>query len=625
MTIKFRNLVLEGFMSFGKAEVKLDNPGYILVSGHNKNPLDAALSNGSGKSSIFNAICWALTGETISGLKNDDVVNIHTDTGCKVELTFEVDGVTYVVTRYRKYPKIGNDLTLVINGEPKSGTTLTASEKILAEYLPELNTQLISSVILLGQGLPHKFSDNSPSGRKEVLEKLSESDFMLEDLKRRLTSREIALNQKMREVDDKILELTSKLTVYKSQQNSTNESLIKLNAHPDFDTEISAKTTEQAAKTKELEAAKLVITNADSKIESLNNIIIESSKAIEQKRSLAFNDHNKYQTELSRTMSDLNSNIRTTEAEITRLKSIKDVCPTCGQKLPGVLKPDTTEQEKLVQSYYKQKEELQKQMDEDNVAYTNLLKELDTKYMTDTKEARDKIEATKAELTPVKVTTIPMLETKIGNLAADIAKLTSDKANYINTKKSLEESLVTINNSITEAEAQISYNNKEKSTLAEHLDVNAKMTTLIRRDFRGILLKNVIDFMSAKLKEYCAIVFDTDDIDFVLEGNNINITFCKKPLEALSGGEQQKVNICIQLALRDMLCQYRDFSSNILAIDEVFDQLDTNGCTRVLDLISSRLTDVESIYIISHHTDLSCPSDLELIVEKDEHGVSSIK
>ena len=121
-------------------------------------------------------------------------------------------------------------------------------------------------------------------------------------------------------------------------------------------------------------------------------------------------------------------------------------------------------------------------------------------------------------------------------------------------------------------------------------------------------------------------VFETEDIEFKLEGNNINITYSNKAYENLSGGEKQKVDLILQFALRDMLCQYLDFSSNILVLDEIFDNLDSIGCGKILDLISKKLIDIESVFIITHHDfDLSIPADSEIVIEKDINGISRIK
>ena len=74
-----------------------------------------------------------------------------------------------------------------------------------------------------------------------------------------------------------------------------------------------------------------------------------------------------------------------------------------------------------------------------------------------------------------------------------------------------------------------------------------------------------------------------------------------------------------------MLCKYLNFSSNILVLDELTDNLDSKGCDKLFNLISSNLNDVESIYIISHHSDYALPIDNELIVRKGEDSISYIE
>ena len=67
-----------------------------------------------------------------------------------------------------------------------------------------------------------------------------------------------------------------------------------------------------------------------------------------------------------------------------------------------------------------------------------------------------------------------------------------------------------------------------------------------------------------------------------------------------------------------------NFSSNILAVDELFDNLDSIGCEKVLNLISNKLNDVESIYIITHHSSIPIPFDNIITVSKDINGISKI-
>ena len=69
MYIEFKKLHISNFMSFGEVELIFDNSGFIKVSGRNENGHDAAVSNGSGKSALWEAVVWAITGETIRGTK----------------------------------------------------------------------------------------------------------------------------------------------------------------------------------------------------------------------------------------------------------------------------------------------------------------------------------------------------------------------------------------------------------------------------------------------------------------------------------------------------------------------------------------------------------------------------
>ena len=93
----------------------------------------------------------------------------------------------------------------------------------------------------------------------------------------------------------------------------------------------------------------------------------------------------------------------------------------------------------------------------------------------------------------------------------------------------------------------------------------------------------------------------------------------------MSGGEKQKLDIIIQFAIRDMLCTFLGFSSNILVLDEITDALDVIGVGKIFDLISSQLQDVEATYIISHHVDeLEIPADDEIIIIKGDDKISRI-
>ena len=620
MNICFKKVTLHNFLSFGDAEVNLDDSSYTLVSGINNCKSDLAKSNGSGKSSLWESIIWVLTGDTIRGTK--DVVNRYGKDGTFVELIFNIDKNNYRIIRYKDYSNIGTNLKIYFNGEDKSGKGIRDTEKLLEEYLPDINSSLLGSVIILGQGLPQRFTNNTPSGRKEVLEKLSKSDFMIEDIKVKLSNRKQFLNNELRKYQDLILEEESKKSVYEKQLvNLLNE---KENLVPeDFDSIMSS--LNNRINENESISNSLLTQISDKNLEiTLNRDTYKNKeKEYEVSKSNLIKKFNLNLQPIIKEETDIQIQIKTLSQEITKLESIKDTCPTCGQKLPDVHKVDTTNLRNELNEYnvkfeeikLRKKEQQEKDdltFDETSNSYIKQLEELDTKYNSlykDLSELNNKQSIVKSD---------------IYNDKLELDKIKIRKDNYENKIKTIDKDLEEANNQINLLKDNLLYNNIEKDNIEARLNIVNKMLTIATRDFRGFLLSEVIKFINQKAKEYCKEIFDTEEIEFKLDGNNIFIGYCGKQYENLSGGEKQKIDLIIQFSIRDMLTRYLDFSSNILVLDEIFDNLDSIGCQKVLNLISNKLTDISSIYIITHHSDIDIPADNELIILKDENGISKV-
>ena len=197
-------------------------------------------------------------------------------------------------------------------------------------------------------------------------------------------------------------------------------------------------------------------------------------------------------------------------------------------------------------------------------------------------------------------------------------------ANYEVRKKALEDNIKDTHQNIEQLRTEILYNNTEKTAVESRLDVITKMITLATRDFRGFLLTNVIEYLNKRIKVYSLDIFGTDKLQLLLDGNNLNVSYNSKPYESLSGGEQKRVDLIAQLSLRDMLMQFSNFSSNILVLDEIFENLDAKSSDAVVDALNKELVDIESIFIVTHRSNLALPTDSIITIVKDEGGVSSI-
>lgn len=620
MKYTFNKIIIHNFLSFGDAEIDLRDKGYCLISGKNNNPLDKALSNGSGKSTIISAISYCLTGETIQGVKSN-IENIHLDGGCFVSLDFNVDGDNYILTRYKNHIKYKTDLKIIKNGVDISGKGIKESSLILSQHLPELTSQLLSSVILLGQGLPNSFTKNTPSGRKELLEQLTGSDFMIQDIKNRINDRLGKLNDDKRKFDDAILSINSKLSVYNDELQKTQE---KIDNYSNIDYNSKIKQVEGTIG--ELQD------NLCGLNQSIDNLALNkdylNTQISDNKVKLATIENDvksNYSTkDYDDKINELNNQILFLQKDIKQKDSIKDICSLCGQKLIGVTKPDTTMLKVELQN---------KQLEYNNVI--NLKQELINKANQEIankqEEIKKQISDDEQELKNVvnQTNTLNSLvynnNQEITNLQIELQDLKNKKESSQNEFNNLKMHLNEINDNINELNNNLLYNNNELEKLQLSLDIVNKMNTLVKRDFRGYLLLSIINYIEKKSIEYCQYIFNSNDLKIQLDGNEIEISFLEKEFESLSGGEKQKVDVIIQFAIRDMMSSYLDFKSNILFLDEITDNLDTVGCDGLFNLLSNTLNDLESIFIISHHKDeLNIPIDNEIVVEKNNLGISRV-
>jgi DNA repair exonuclease SbcCD ATPase subunit len=619
--LSFKKVILHNFGSYGHAETNLENKGICLVSGRNNYKKDNALSNGSGKSFLWSGICYALTGETISGLRSNlKNINASEDAVSYVTVEFLSDADSYTITRHIA-PK--SDLKISKNDIDISGKGLRESEKKLGEVLPDLTKDLIASTIIIGQGMPNKFSSFSPSGRKDLLEKLTKSDFMVEDIRQRVTTRLTELQRQVRDCEDNLL-------IHRTQ-NKTIENTLKVKEaelakaiKPDFTAQLAELTQLITDCRNQFEIASAGVaekekSHADVNAELLKLLETSNAEAAEEKEAYEAAFRAKV-TERSQKEAEVKTLTRT----IAELKAVTDTCPTCGQKLPGAVKPDTTAQETSLVQLNIEIEAINKKVSEINTKHWDYQLQIKTKY-------ESTIEGLKLQLRT--------LATEKGNLQREVQALTARCTEYteqynkiIYDQENWDKYYARLQTEITSLQEEWSKNNSlillleaNKQDIADHLAVVKKMETLTKRDFRGYLLENIIKYIDQVAKDYCDIVFKTRDLEVYLDGNALDISYCGKMFDNLSGGEKQRVDLILQFAIRNMLNAYLDTSSNILVLDEITDFLDKQSCKAVMTLIEKELTTIESVFVVSHHaTELELPIDSEIKVVKNEDGISEI-
>lgn len=618
--IQFRKITVHNFGSYAHTSLDLQNKGFCLVSGQNNYVPDNALSNGVGKSLCFSAICYALTGETISGIKSG-LRNINIDENdCWVELEFSYNKDTYVITRTLT-PK--TDMKIIKNDVDISGKGVRESEKKLAEVLPEITKDLITSTIIMGQGNVNRFSSFSPSGRKELLEKLTKSDFMIEDLKNRISARQTELSTKVREYEDSLIANNTQLNI----SNNKLAGLIKERAEraiPDFATILSQLHTDQEALTRQLTMVSADCLALETQLQEASKelVYLTEAKAAENAEELAM--YNQKYSELSVEKNTLTMKRNALLAEIKKLKAITDTCPTCGQRLPNIQKPSTAQQELEVQQLDEALGSNAENFTKTNTIHQQYLIEIEGRHRQKLDKANENTASIQTRL-KTKRDQESKLKGQLDIIQAQINKQLYDQQHWAQYTNKLEADIATYELEVASITNIVNITMGAKNELLEHLAVVKKMDTLVKRDFRGHLLTNIIAYLDKKAKEYCMIVFGTSELSLSLNGNALDITYCGKLFDLLSGGEKQRVDLILQLAIRDMLITYLDLNANILVLDEITDFLDKKSCKAVMSLLENTLQTVESVFIISHHDEtLEIATDSCIKIIKNTRGVSEL-
>lgn len=580
--IRILELKAKGFMSLGEVDINFVDQGLVRVLGENEQ--ESFDSNGSGKSAIFESLLWALRGETVRGQKKDDIINRYWEGYAEVEVKFEYNGSVYRIIRRRNHPKHNNDVSFEIDGEDESGSTMTKTNQIIDDTFDFLSSDLIESIMILGQGLPNKFSGLTPSARKNRLEDISDSAKVIDNLKDQLKS---YIDEKSTKRDDLIASKSSQKALLDSAEGKIADIEDKIKEIRDSDNFLSEKEVEK-------------IKDDIRKYKEKRQQISDNSDSLRDKKS-----------KIDTKKSSINSNVRSLKSEISKQKKILDdlkgkdgeaKCHFCGEILSGKvekvkrLKDEVKEKIRSFKSDLKEEMEKAKVLEGKSEVLEGKLVDI-KKKLNVLREKQQKLEE-KLDKRPKFDVSVSYLEEEKEKYEDEIKEITKEHERYDNELNEIEEVI----------------------SAAKH------MKRMVSREFRGYLLRGVVSYINHKLKEYSNILYKEENqvVEVELDGNDLHIFFDGRIYESLSGGEKRRLDVAIQFALRDLSMNEAGVGFNVLVLDEVFDSVDETGINSQLDLISKKNEDLESIYQISHRSDLFIPADKELKVVKNEDGVSYI-
>jgi len=623
--MKFGNLIIQNFMSVKNTSVNLSDQGLTLIQGRNYDS-QAFDSNGSGKSTVFcNAVSWVLFGETLNNLKADDIVNRISNKNTYVSLNIVDDQSNqYRIERYRKHKEHKNHVFVFFNNKDISAKSDTDTNALIQDII-QMDFMSFTNSIIFGQGLIKTFSNCSDAEQKKILERMLQIDIF---------------KKCQDKAKEKVGKIVSDTNILEEKINSTKYSMSLIEAHIEDlikkDTELRVQTE---GKVKELESQKEeyqaeLQTSLDNP--PPNSVVLGDELASLRVKIQEYEDYVKYKNELTSEAKMLTKNIDITSKSMDKfLDEIEDIqnggivpkiCETCGQSLPA------DDPDKIIKHIYnKFKQEMTKkdEYSKELVETEELITKLDIliEGMDEVKKNYDELHA--------KFLTINQ-EVKLWQAYQSSVKLqiTSIEAQVSNLKKSLETTYTDI---IEENRKKL---NEETENLKKHeqeiVILKSKrglyefwVTGFGNSGIKSMLLDSVTPFLNQRANYYLSKLADSTmevlfNTQVKLKSGETRDKFSVEVMNKFgdltykgnSSGEKRRIDLSVSLALQDLVASRSKNTINMVLYDEIFDNLDSTGCEKVIELLHEMSASKDSIFVISHNDILKNYFDRTLTVEK---------
>lgn len=631
-----KRLEATNFCSFSKLEIDFEKQGLVFVGGDNRDT-SSALNNGAGKSALFKALIWTLYGESVDGDRGNSVIRFgEAETRCRAFLEGNIE-----IERGRK-----KDLPFLSLSE--GGVDFVGDKK---EIQKRINTILgvnfdgFRNTVFFGQNDIRRFASNRTKDgeRKKVLNHILGTE-ILPVCHRVVKDMMVSTLENLAELEAQGREIRARLDEQDIEQLKAD--------HSEFEQHINEKLekisilraeTLNAIKQKEREI-KSVKTGDKNKIAFLkkieNRIKRNDEKKLEQVILQFWTDQE-----------DLNSIEREKELKIQRLQigidEVKkklsqlsgDRCFICNSKLKS--KEVQEHKKKVVASFKAMGKEIIK-VDEQLVLLQEERINIDSKIkplsieLTKLRDFKVKAQKLRSEIKEDK----EKAEIKREYIRKQIDSLKQQLEGY---KFDFEEYNNRVNpygERIEEAEEYISIleeKSKKNASIYRREKTKEKFLKFWVRGFsnRGILsflLDSVVPFVESKANEYLKILSDGDIIlDISTQRKLVTKDYRDEvkidwTIEGIkghspSGGQLKKIEIAVGFALMKLVDSINGEKLNLLILDEVLDGLDLEGTQRVLMLLTELKREKESIFVISHQSQISEVFDQKIMVEK-KNGVS---
>ncbi len=641
--MKFPKLEIENFLAITKAEIDLADRGLIAIQGENKADTSAN-SNGAGKSSIADALCWCWFGTTARGASGDDVINNTVGKGCRVSSSVVDGGITYTATRHRKHPKGKNSLHLTMHDGLTETDLTKGTDKLTqveADKVIGSSLEVFAGSIYAGQEKMPDLPAMTDKTLKMLIEEAAGVTLLEEAYKKARDGMAAA------QTAHSHAEIAhGRLAVRRDQlQNDQTTNNFNIKSWEDdrakrvTDNAVEVKCLITQIKTTDLEIAAFGIETVEKAIAAIDTKIAgvagENIRLAELEGAVAHEDAalasvvpRKAQVELD---------IATRELELSGVqKRLGTPCNECGRPLTAAeLVTTQSVAEKRVRIAKDDLDALVEHIAASQKRLAERTTARDTFRASMTDISAEQIERqkldTNRQLHARKTSDRAVLMTKAQGLKAQIEAMRAEKNPYAANAQQIEDDLAQAEKDLTEAIAK-----KKAAEVA--LDVEKEVVRVFSpAGVRARILDEVTPFLNTQTSKYLTTLSDGNIVatwstltpaakkgefkeKFSIEVAN---TTGGGSFKTLSGGEKRKTRIATALALQDLVATRASKPIDLFIGDEIDDALDASGLERLMIILDEKAKERGSVFVISHN-DLADSIRQIMTIEKLANGETRI-
>ena len=567
--ILFKKIRWKNFLSTGNSfvEIELNKSQMTLMIG----------ANGSGKSTMLDALTFALFNRPFRQIKKEQIVNTINNGDTRVELEFQIGTKNFKVIRCIKPTIFEIYCDGVLQNQDASSVDY---QKVLEDQILRLNYRAFKQIAVLGSSSYQPFMQMRPRHRREVVEEILDI--------RVLTHMDILTRNQQTDLGKQIVEARHQCDLIESKYELQTKHFNDLKNRSTGDIDI------KKAKLQENKDATESYLRKTERLE-------EEYKQLETSVS----DRPQYETklkQLEKLETKIEQNLETHKKNLEFFEQ-NDNCPTCTQKIEETFRDEkiSKERNKVVTLNQGMKDlvtELAKV--ESKITEFNGISE----KLYDNKISISKVESSLKELKRFS-----------DSLHNEILLLEGKDED----DKDIEQSLVKLQEELEQTKIELNKITEEK----KYLDVAREI--LSDRGAKAKIIKKYLPIMNSLINQHLQsmdffVSFHLDE-EFKEEVKSRHRdTF---DYNNFSEGEKMRIDLALVFTWRAIAKMKNSANTNLMVLDEIFDSsLDGQGTDDFFKIVNKM--GKENIFIISHKGDILFDKFTNIIKFEKEHNFTRL-